>query len=170
MLSIRKNLRRREEGFSLVELLVVILILGVLAAIAIGLYNDSKRLAIRAGVYQDVKHTEIEVATWLAQNKPILGDNSNGGQRISVSKLGNGPAVDNTAGDYLPVASQLNIPISDPRTSITISIDGGLSIPSAGPYDVTFIVRNSNVGGLLSYHTGQAGRVSGQGLLLEGWK
>lgn len=168
--SMRKNLRRNEEGFSLVEILVVIVILGILAAVAMGLYNDSKRLAIRAGVYQDIKHAEIEISTWLAQNKPVLGAEGGEGQIISVVKTGNNPPVDLTGAQYLPVADKLNIPVSDSRTSLRITVDNIQNIPSAGPYDINILVQNGPVGGTIIYHPTQGGRTTGVGLLYEGWK
>ena len=52
-----------EEGFSLVELLVVIVIIGILAAIAIPLYNNQRTNAYRAVAETDVRNIGMEISS-----------------------------------------------------------------------------------------------------------
>ena len=53
--------RPRDNGFTLVELLVVITIIGVLAAIALPTYVNQRSRAWRAEAVSDMKHATIAV-------------------------------------------------------------------------------------------------------------
>jgi type IV pilus assembly protein PilA len=59
---------KKEQGFTLLELLVVIIVIGILAAIAIPLFLDQRKLAVDASVKSDVRNTATQVQTWLAAN------------------------------------------------------------------------------------------------------
>jgi type IV pilus assembly protein PilA len=60
------NFKQDESGFTLIELLVVILIIGVLAAIAIPVFLNQQKAAIRSGVQSDVKTAQTAITTYLA--------------------------------------------------------------------------------------------------------
>lgn len=73
--------RRNDSGFSLVELLVVVVIIGILAAIAIPIFNNQKSKAQRSTAVSDVRGASSEL-------QGVLGD---------VVAFGTGPTVEGVA-------------------------------------------------------------------------
>ena len=69
MASIR---RRGESGFSMVELLIVIVIIGILAAIAIPTYLNQRDKAKDAAVMDGVYNIEIGVASYAIANEDVF--------------------------------------------------------------------------------------------------
>ncbi|MDP8978146.1 MAG: prepilin-type N-terminal cleavage/methylation domain-containing protein [Actinomycetota bacterium] len=65
--------RPREEGFSLVELLVVVLILGILATVAIPVYLNQREDAQRAAVRSDLRNVAVHAESYYAANHTYSG-------------------------------------------------------------------------------------------------
>jgi type IV pilus assembly protein PilA len=64
-LNTSKYSNQSESGFTLVELLVVVLIIGILSAIAVPIFLNQRKQALDAQLKSDMK----TVATWLENNK-----------------------------------------------------------------------------------------------------
>ena len=60
---------RKEEGFTLVELMVVVLIIGILVAIAVPVFNSAKANAQKKSCWANERTVEGAYQTWQADNQ-----------------------------------------------------------------------------------------------------
>jgi len=66
---------RKEEGFTLVELMVVVLIIGILVAIAIPVFNSAKASAQKKSCFANQRTIEGSVQQYLASTDgSVVGD------------------------------------------------------------------------------------------------
>jgi prepilin-type N-terminal cleavage/methylation domain-containing protein len=69
---------RRDEGFTLVELMVVVLIIGILVAIAIPVFNAAQGTAKQRACYSNQRVIEGAVQQWLANSPANVASDLNG--------------------------------------------------------------------------------------------
>lgn len=92
--------RPAEDGFSLVELLVVVIVLGILAGIAIPAFLTQRTRGWRAAAQSDARNAAAELASWGTLHNgmyPPDGDIPDGGSAVAglpVDILGYGDAAD----------------------------------------------------------------------------
>lgn len=167
----------RSHGFTIVELLIVIVVIGILAAITIVAYNGVQTRAFNARVQSDIKNVQKIVEAYNATNGSYPSTGSLSTVRTDGNCIGGSAQVDwvPTVTEKLP-QSQANNGIGNGRGCYMYSSDGQNYIITAwngiagGPQNSTMYRRlgyremsniganayycnHTNIGGGATYNT-----------------
>src|SRR6185436_8134483 len=101
------SLQRKQQGFTIVELLIVIVVIGILAALVITTFTGIQAKARDTERQTDIKALHGQVEAYYAQNGkyPTLGNMNDGSWRTSNMKGLDGEALKDPKGSAQTLAA-----------------------------------------------------------------
>ena len=92
---------KKEEGFTLVELMVVVLIIGILVAIAIPVFNAAQDSAKKSACQNNLRVLDGAVQQWVAANPKNLASDLTTIEEAAAAIADPTPEADGTTGNYV---------------------------------------------------------------------
>ena len=122
---------RAQSGFTLIELMIVIAIIGILAAIALPAYQDYTARAQATEGFQATSGVRTQIALYLSENGGMAGVGANG----AVSNI-----AANLAGLYID-----DVAVGDDDGIVTVTFDAG--VHSGNSLTLTPVLNGSQLAG-----------------------
>jgi type IV pilus assembly protein PilA len=146
LLKLRQRMAREESGFTLVELLVVMLILGLLAAIAIPAFFNQRDKAKDSGAKEMARTAETAMETYATDNNGVY--------------TGSTPAALNAIENSINITSSTTDPYLSAAAAAGTGGKGWTLTVTSGATSNTFTIARDATSGQLTFScatTGKAG-------------
>ena len=147
---LRNKANLKEEGFTLIELMIVVVIIGILAAIAIPIFANQQQAAADAAMKTDLKTIALAQQTYITKNPNATGTGNPDELNKLVPKLSQNAITETWANakGYCVVGASKAATSSDAKFYWYDSALGGLqkgSPAAGGACDVPANERNSSI-------------------------